>query len=314
MNIFLVTQQMLILFSMMGIGYFLYRLNWITESVSSALSKLVVNIFNPFLTIHSVFGQSLSSTGSIFWENLILVGLYYAILFLAGFLIVAVIRPGSSESPIYRLLALLPNCGFMGIPVVASLLGSDYIIYVAVYMLIYNVLMYTYGIYLVKKSVSATAQNETKSVFQTLRPLFLNSGVIASIIALLIFFLNLPVAAGLQDLCGYLGNPCIPLSMILIGCSIASSNLLSMLKNIRVYGFLLIRMLLVHAACTLLLPLLPFDTMILKLFILMLAMPAGSLVVLITQEHGGKTDCASCGVILSTLVSIVTIPLITLLL
>ena len=76
MDIFVAAGQMLVLFAMMFTGYFLARRDWINDSLSSALSRLVVNIFNPFLMISSVFGQSLKQSGPLFWENLVLVGIF----------------------------------------------------------------------------------------------------------------------------------------------------------------------------------------------------------------------------------------------
>ena len=79
MDIFVAAGQMLVLFAMMFTGYFLARRDWINDSLSSALSRLVVNIFNPFLMISSVFGQSLKQSGPLFWQNLVLVGIFYRI-------------------------------------------------------------------------------------------------------------------------------------------------------------------------------------------------------------------------------------------
>ncbi len=309
MNIFLVTQQMLILFAMMAVGYLVYRLGWIDNNTSSRLSKLVVNIFNPVLMISSIFGKTISATGVVFWENLVLVIAFYALLFLLGFLVVFVLRPNSTDSPIYRMMTLLPNCGFMGIPVVTALLGKEYVLYVAIYMLGYSLLMYTYGIYLAKKT--SPAPQETLSLFQKFKPIFFNSGVIASIVALVIFFWEIPVHHSLQTLCNYLGNPCIPLSMMLIGCSLAASDLKSMLKNIRIYGFLIIKLLCIPIAFAFAVRFLPFEASIEKVFLIMAAMPAGSMVVLVTEQYGGKADCASSGVTLSTLASIATIPIVS---
>ncbi len=314
MNILLVAQQMLVLFAMMFTGYLIFRPHWVTSETTARLSKLVVNIFNPFLTLSSVFGKSISSTGNVFWENLILVGLFYLILFLTGLFIVAVLRPSSTQSPIYRLLTLLPNCGFMGIPVVSALLGTEYIIYVAIYMLLYNIILYTYGIQLVSRSNPQTQdriqQKKSNSLLQKIRPILCNPGVIFAIIALVLFFGNITLPESIQTFCTYMGNPCVPLSMILIGCSLAAAHIPSLLKNIRIYGFILIKMLALPILCSFLTAWLPFDHMILRLFLIMLSMPAGSMVVLVTEEYGGQTDCAASGVVLSTLASIITIPIV----
>ncbi len=315
MNIFLVAEQMLILFALMATGYLLRRIRWIDEVGASRLSFLVVNVFNPFLVISSVFGKTLSSTGTLFWENLVLVAFFYTILLLAGLLFVVLVRADTSESAVYRMLTLLPNCGFMGIPVVASLLGTQYIIYVAVYMLAYNVILYTYGIQLVRKSRETSPQDDTRSkasFSKTIRGIFLNFGVASSLVALSLFFLGVPVPGGIQTFCNYMGSPCIPLSMMLIGCSVAGTSLPALLKNWRVYAFMVVKLLAIPIACAFLIRFLPFDATILKLFIIMLAMPAGSMVVLVTQEYEGNVECATGGVILSTLASIVTIPIVSL--
>ena len=216
MDIFVVAGQMLVLFAMMFTGYFLARRDWINDSLSSALSRLVVNIFNPFLMISSVFGQSLKQSGPLFWENLVLVGIFYLLLFLAGFFIVFVLRPTSQKAPIYKLLTLLPNCGFMGIPIVSSLLGAQYIIYVAVYMLVFNLIIYTYGISLVRRSLS-DGSAPALSMSARLRQIFGNTGVLASLVTIVLFVTGISLPENMQKFITYMGNPCVPLSMIIIG-------------------------------------------------------------------------------------------------
>ena len=311
MDILVVLKQMCILLAMMLTGYITCKLGFVDRDVYSKLSKIVVSIFNPILIIDSVIGKSLHTTGVVFWENLILVFLFYTLLFLAGFLLILVLRPSDVDSPIYRMMMLLPNIGFMGIPIVAALLGTDYIIYVAVYMLFYNIILYTYGIFLCKKSARADGKVASETKQPWFKPIITNPGVIASVIALLIFFLNLPVPEAVSTFCGYMGNPSIPLSMYLIGCSVAFSDIRAMLKDKKTYGFLLFKMLLFPIACTFLVHLLPYDNNIIKLFIIMTAMPAGSLVVLVSEEYAGNTTAATNGVVLSTILSILSLPLVS---
>lgn len=311
MNLFLVAEQMILLFAMIAIGFILSHLSWIDNHSSDRLSRLVVNVFNPALTIYSVLGQNYQTTGNIFWQNLILVILMYGILFIAGIFFVLIARPSSKESPIYRMIMLLPNCGFMGIPVVSALLGTEYIIYVSIYMLAYNIIIYTYGIHLAKKS-SDNKKKETSSLWQKICPIFCNSGVISSLIALIIFFSNITLPNAAVSFFQYMGNPCIPLSMLLIGHSLATSNISSLLKVSHAYLFTLVKMLVVPILCTFLIRIIPFDSTILKLFIIILAMPAGTLSVLIVEQHHGNVTCATNGIILSTLVALITIPIVSL--
>lgn len=101
--------------------YFLARRDWINDSLSSALSRLVVNIFNPFLMISSVFGQSLKQSGPLFWENLVLVGIFYLLLFLAGFFIVFCPPANESNGPNLQTAVIASELQvLMGIPIVSS--------------------------------------------------------------------------------------------------------------------------------------------------------------------------------------------------
>ncbi len=315
MNILLVFQQMLILMLMMAIGFFTCRLGWIQKETHSTMSKLVIFIFNTCLIVHSVIGKSADSGNHIFLQNLVLVLLFYGLLFLLGFAIVAVLRIPCHKRPIYRMMTLLPNIGFMGIPIVAALLGTEYILYVAVYMLFYNLIIYTYGIALCQKAnlSSGDIRNQKKrSLWQKLRPVVTNPGVIASVIALFIFFMQISIPSPVQTFLEYMGNPAIPLSMYLIGCSVAFSDLRSLVKDIKIYGFLLIKMLVFPILCALLVRWLPFDATILKLFVIMASMPAGTMVVLMAEEYANDSDAATKGVILSTLSSVFTVPIVSL--
>lgn len=320
MNIFTVFQQMLILFSIMAIGIWGRKKNYISKTTSTQLSFLVINVFNPVLTIYSVLGQSLVSTGSMFYQNLVLIGFFYLILFIAGILFNLIIKPAKNEKSIYRMLMLFPNIGFMGIPVVSALLGSEYIIYVAIYMLVYNLLFYTIGISLAKKSakkedIPYTEQKKSRTKnnkWKNFQQLFFNPGIISSVIALIVFFFQIPVPDSICSLLNYLGMPCVPLSMILIGCSVADCNLKTILQNKYAYLYTIFKTLILPISFAFLSRCIPFDKNILTLFIIMASMPAGTLVALAVEQYNSESSCATDCIIFSTLALLFTLPIVSL--
>lgn len=317
MNVFTVFQQMLILFLIMGLGLFLKKKALLSDTTGTQLSFLVINVFNPALTIYSVFGQSLASTGAVFFQNLILVGIFYTLLFFAGLLFIALVKPEAKERPIYQMLMLFPNIGFMGIPVVAALLGAQYIIYVAIYMLIYNFLFYTIGLSMANKAAAANQTVSSGSAgrkfnYRQFLAVVLNPGVASSIIALIIFCFQIPIPESISSMFNYLGAPCVPLSMLLIGCSIADSDLKSILKNKQTYLYSLFKTLLIPIAFCFLAKCLPFDADILKLFVIMASMPAGTLVALAVEQNHVKSSCATDCIIFSTLSLLITMPIVSL--
>lgn len=94
----------------------------------------------------------------------------------------------------------------------------------------------------------------------------------------------------------------------------AQHELKSIFNEMKMYWFLLIRLVIIPIAVALLVRQLPIDPEILGVFILMLAMPVGSIVVLVAMEQGADSTCCTKGSVVSTLLSIITIPIVAMLL
>ena len=310
------------LFSMMLIGYVIWKRNWMDENAYQKLSRIVVNIFNPLLVVYGVAGKSSEGNAGLLLQNLGFVVLFYVLLWGMGFVILAVLRPRKEEQKLYRLMTMFSNCGFMGIPVITSVFGNDSMIYIVFYMLVFNLLIYTYGMNLARKagedmhSVSSektgtakSSGNGKKSGVQWKR--MLNTGVIASLAAILIFIFQIPLPDIVVDFCDYIGNATIPLSMMMIGISIAKVNLKVIFTNVRIYLFTAVRMVIFPILVILLIKsFITADPVIFGVFVLQLSMPVASIATLIAKENGADEACCTNGIVLSTLLSIVTIPVV----
>ncbi len=152
MDIQIILQQMLMLFAMMVTGYFIWKKEWFDENAYQKLSKVVVNILNPLLVVNGVLGKDSGGDVFLLLQNLGFVAFFYLLLTAASFVMVWVLRPQKAQRRLYRLMAIFPNVGFMGIPVITSLYGAECMIYIVFYMLGYNLLLYTYGLFLAKKA------------------------------------------------------------------------------------------------------------------------------------------------------------------
>lgn len=309
-------QQMMVLFGMMLVGFFCYKWDWIDDHSYGKLSKIVVNILNPLLVIDGVLGKSRDGSFHNLLTNLVMVILYFIFLIIISIPVVKIIRPEKENIGVYRLMMIFSNVGFMGIPVISALYGSDVIIYIVFYMLGYNFLLYTYGIILARSSAKpayAENHNSNGSFKENLKAI-INPGTIAGIIAIILFVCKIQVAAPMTSFIKYLSQCVVPFSMILIGASMAQQELKTIFKDVRMYWFLLIRLILIPVIMALCVRNLPIDSQILGVFILMLAMPVGSIVVLVAMEQGADSACCTRGSVISTLLSIITIPVIALLL
>lgn len=324
---FIILQQMLVLFGMMLVGYFCYKIDWIDDHTYGKLSKIVVNILNPLLVIDGVLGKNTGEDLNKLGINFGMMIIYFIFLIIISIPVVKLLRPEKKNIELYRLMMIFSNVGFMGIPVISALYGSGVIIYIVFYMLGYNFLLYTYGIILAKRSAQRNLQSSeranvengknvdenTLSFKENIKSI-MNPGVIAGILAIVLFMLNMQVVAPVASFIKYLSQCVVPLSMILIGASMAQHELKSIFNEIKMYWFLLIRLIIIPIAVALLVRQLPIDSEILGVFILMLAMPVGSIVVLVAMEQGADSTCCTKGSVVSTLLSIITIPIVAMLL
>jgi predicted permease len=311
MNALIVFQRMLVLLAMMLTGFFCYKKGILDKSSCDHISKLAINVMNPLLILDGVIGKG-GKTGEVVTQNLIMMTVYFVLLIALSFPVAKLLFVPKNEGYLYRLMLIFSNVGFMGIPVITSLYGEDCVLYIAFYILGYNVLLYTYGMYLVGCSVRAGNEAKPDGKSPGIKNLakLLNSGVIACIIAIIIFGLKIDVPDPVSDFINILGQCCVPLSMILIGASTARQDFKMLLSDKKIYIFLALRMLVIPIAAAFLLKLVPFDRQVIGVFGLMLSMPVGSIVVLLASERGANEEVCTRGSVISTLLSVLTIPII----
>lgn len=303
MNIFVAMQQMLVLLVMIIIGYLVFRIGWLDDNACSRMSKIVVNVLNPCLMVYGVLGKDARLDGSMLRQTLLLVFVYFGVLVLLSGPVASFLHVKKEHYDLYKLMLIFSNVGFMGIPVISNIYGKESILLIAFYNLGYNLLLYTYGIYLAGKG-SGTAGNG----MQWKR--LLNTGVLSCVAAIVIFVSGAEVPESVCTFFDYVGNAAVPLSMILIGASVAQGGKKEFFLDKKMYAFMAVKMLAIPIIAALLLRLLPWPAMVKGVFILMLAMPVGSIVVMLAAEGGNDAIECTKGSILTTLVSVLTISIV----
>ena len=300
MDYSILLQQLLVLFAIMLVGYLSYKFKIIDDKGYIQISSLVVLILNPFLMISGVAGKRIAFSPEIINQNIILVATLYASLFILGFIYVYLIGSKDNNSYLYRMLILLPNVGFMGIPLVKEMFGSEYIVFVTFYILGFNLIAYTYGIYLSSKF----GNKEYKpKLFEKI-----NFGTISAFLSIIIFAYNIILPSPLISFVNYMGEACIVLSMIVVGAFLAKANLKEILLNKSNLLFVFVFMLFVPLLMVLLTKKIPYDSHILGVFHIMLCMPVGSATCMFAQEYGGDGTKAAHLVAATTLATVLTAP------
>lgn len=298
-DIWVLLGVMLELSALILLGLVLTKLHLLDEKGSAVLSTLVVHVFNPALIISSVCEGGLQTQGDTVIEAIICGVFLYALLILIAIVVYMRSKALKEEVSICKMIVIFSNTAFVGYPILRALYGDFAVFVFSLMHLPFNLLIFTYGRSLLQKG------NHQK---MTVKDIF-SIGTVSSIAALILYFGNISVPVRVADFFGILGDACVPLSMIVIGVSLAHASWKNVLKskNINMVVFLrLIVLPILIAWITLPLPISTFNR---ELLVISGALPAGSMIVVLAKEYKANDGLASAGVFLTTLLSVVTIPL-----
>ena len=152
-------------------------------------------------------------------------------------------------------------------------------------------------------------QGKLQGTLEIVKKIF-NIGVIASIAAMLLYFLQAPVPSFLQAFITNLGNLTAPLSMMIIGASLAQMPLKELFLDKKLLLFSLVKLLLLPAVWMIMVNRVAEQEILRGVCLVMMATPAGSMTAMLAQQYGGDYETASRGVALTTVLSVITMPLL----
>ncbi len=297
-------QQMIVLFLIMLVGFIAYKKDYINDNASKKLSSIVVNIANPALILSSILSMDHTVTGKDLMTTVVIAAALFAGLLLISIFVPALFRVDRQSYGAYRVMTVFSNIGFMGFPIISSVFGSSALLYATLFLIPYNVLIYTYGIHTMK------ANKEGEKEKLNLGQIF-NIGVIACVLAIILFACQVKLPDFLASGITMLSNLTAPLSMMVIGASMAVIDFKNLLSDYKLLLFSLFKLLLLPILGTLLVKQFVSNEVICGVTMVMLATPVGSMTAMLAQEYDGDYELASKGVMLTTLLSVVTIPIVS---
>lgn len=300
----LLLQQMTVLFILMALGYFCYKKEIITDEVSKKISAIVVNIANPALVLTGCMGENKIEGKELLMVAGIVV-VMYAVLILLAMIIPVLLRVEKGKRGTYQAMTVFSNIGFMGFPVITALYGNGALLYASFFMIPYNVLIYTYGV----SSMSAGQDKGEGREKLSLGRIF-NVGVVACIITIVIYLLEIPLPEFVQTTATNLSNLTAPLSMMVIGASLATIDLKKLFTDGKLLLFSFIKLLVIPVAGVLIIRQFVNNDIICGVCMVMLATPVGSMTAMLAQQYEGDYEMASKGVALTTVLSVVTMPIV----
>ena len=293
------------MFILLLIGYFSRRLGFMDDKLSKGISTLIICVAQPFMIIGAIIAIPYSP------EN-VKTGFLILLLGIAVHFITAVIAffatfrmRDNDQRRITKFSILFANCGFLGFPILRSVFGDIGVFWGSFYVIVYNIVSWTYGMYVLGRARSEIKMNFVK--------MFLNYGTTPCIIGLILFFLRVKFPAPVLSAFDYMGSLCTPLSMLIIGGLLATIPVHQLFTNIRIYYLCLIRLIVVPVTVTLLGRLIGLSLEFSIFTSILSAMPTAANSGMFAEKFDLKPVYAAHGVGMTTLFSAATVPLIVLL-
>jgi len=306
MDIRIVIQQMIVMLIIIFIGYFFTKKGKLNDLSSRHISGLVVNVCNPAMLVCSAFNNESAISGSQLLNALLATLLLYAILLLAGYVIPILMRYPKDDRYIYQFLTVYANVGFLGIPLVSAVLGSNALIYVSINVLIFNILFYLSGLNIIRKKAGVTASSGTRELLSKL----INTGTVSAAFTIVFYVSDIKVPLIITNTLDYTGRATTFLSMLVLGIAVAQIPLKEIFCHAKDYLFILVRMVVLPIFCVILLRGFVTDPLILGVCCLMISVPAANLPLMCSKEYGLRTAELTRMIILTTLLSVATNPLV----
>ncbi|MGT2666472.1 AEC family transporter [Streptococcus rifensis] len=290
----MVFQKLLVLFLLMGMGCFLAR-NILTKDITRQLSKLLTMYVAPSLFVATFLKADFSRDRLLYL--LITIAMAFFILITRIILTRFLVPKGR---PIDTYAVLFANVGFLGTPLALAVGGNDAVFYISGFVVANQIMQWTYGIYLITQDKSKIS----------LRTALLNPASISTVIGLTCYILPFTFPNVLMDAVSSFAQLNTPLSTLVLGTYFYKANWREVFCYLPAYWTAFLRLILTSLISTLIIWLLPLNVPALKLALTIASCsPTAMNAALLSQVYGGDYQYGSRLVLLTTVLSLISFPI-----
>ncbi|MBE6786847.1 MAG: AEC family transporter [Ruminococcaceae bacterium] len=290
--------QVVILFILIFIGFILNKTKILDEKSTKGITDIVLYLATPATIIKSFirdFSPSLLKNLSVGF----IAGVVAHIIFIALSLVLLRSRDASRQK-VLQFSVIFSNCGYMSIPLLQAVLGDDGVFYGATYIAVFQIVIWSYGLFLMGDGV--------KSI--TPKKVIFSPGIIGFSIAFIIFVTQIPIPSIIREPINYMASLNTPLPMIVIGYHLANSNILNGLKDIRVLFAIIIKLCLFPVIAVFGFRLFGITGTMPLAITTCISAPTAALCTMFASKFERDTSLSVTLVSLSTLLSVISMPLI----
>lgn len=304
MDLTVIIEQIIKLFIVIAIGFAAAKSGYLPVQYKDIISKVIKQITLPLLIITSMMSKELTqdalvNTGIAAASAMVVIVVLYG----AGLVTAKIFKLEEPTKTVHALLSSTGNVVFLGYPVISAVYGAEGLYYAVIYGIINDIFLWSLGVYLVNNSVGKGNSKET------LKKL-LNPNTISCIVGIVFMLLGVKFPPILFDTLSGVGHLTTNLSMLFIGMVLATVNIKKIYKRVSMLSIITLKMVIAPVAAAFLLKMFGVNAITCGAVVLQIAMPAQTVISIITNEADSDVSYAAEYIFLSTVLSIGTLPLV----
>lgn len=289
--------QVSVVFALIVIGYVLSASKIISKTGASDMSDILLTIVTPCVLINAYQTKldmdSLQTLAMAFAVSIVL----HIVMIVVSNLYFAGIK-SKEYKKINTACGVYSNCGFMAIPLLAAAFGNKGVFYGSAYLAVFNCFVWTHGIHTYSDGIEKFR----------LKKMILNPGIIGTVIAMTLYFLQIKLPAVLSSVVGYVADLNTPLAMLLLGSFLARTKILSTFRNPQIYAVSVLRLIIFPLIAIVIFMLIGADRTMSISVLISVSCPTAAIAALFAEKYNMDSAYAAQVSSVTTLYSLITIP------
>lgn len=305
----IVLSQVVIFLILICVGILSTKLKILSKEALSGISALVMSVSLPcFIFINGIT----SATRQSLMDSLIIIPIaviLYLLLMVVNMMIEKVFKLKGNRERIHRACFMFNNIGFMGIPLVIAIYPDTAVLYVSIFTIVDQLVFWTYGVTL---TYPVSENKQKTSVLTTLKNL-ISPPLVAIILAVVFILIGIQVPSVIESALSTIGATSMPLALIYIGGVVCTIDLKPALKCAEIYAGIIVKMIVVPVVAFVVMNHIGIALDMSTIMAYMVALPGVEIVAMLAEANECDGDYAVCSIMISTIASLITLPIVSLL-
>lgn len=289
---------MLVLFILISVGFLCGKKGLINETAAKKMTDIVLYVVTPCVMI-SAFQKEFS--GETVIKMLTAAAAAIVILIFSTLLVRLVIHEkNESRKKVLRFSVIFSNCGFMSLPLQKELLGDDGWFYGSIFVTVFNIFVWTYGL------LDMSGDKKQLSI----KKLVFNPGIMGAVAATILFLCRITLPEIIIQPITHLANLNTPVPMLIIGFYLSRAKLKEAFSDVGTYIAMALRLVMIPLTVTFVMAALGLDKTMMIAFVIACSAPTAASTTMFAAKFNRDVELSVGVVAASTILSIITMPLI----